>query len=254
MIIQVNKLPSNFKPYLFKSFKMKAMSLQQAIDLGKEPKLADIAALLQTLVGDEIDASVLVPVDVKFLLSMLAFHAYPKQGWTLDLTCPYCGKSHKRSVTIKDFPPVPSLSDDDPYPLTIDDGVHVWAMGYANLEATDAMIELLRAKNLQNKPVEEITKDMDTAKAIDLVLPYILSVDDSKEGIKEKLLSLEDFGVLDLMLEVIQKYFVEETYSEFECPECKKKYRVPMSAIEVTQYTPFPNKEATRRYKVNFRL
>ena len=90
MIIPVTSLPSNFKPYKFKSFKMKAMSLQQAIDLGKDPSLQEVVKLLQVLVGDEIDASLLVPVDVKYLVAMLAFHAYPKQKWELNLTCPHC--------------------------------------------------------------------------------------------------------------------------------------------------------------------
>ena len=52
MIIPVTALPSNFKPYPFKSFKMKAMNLQQAIDLGPKPKLVEVAKLLQVLVDN----------------------------------------------------------------------------------------------------------------------------------------------------------------------------------------------------------
>ena len=254
MLIQVDKLPSNFKPYKFKSFSMKAMTLQQAIDLGKNPKLKDIVNLFRTLVDDKIDVSQLVPIDVKFLLSGLSFHAYPKQTWTIDVTCPHCRKSHKRTIKMEDFPPVPSLSDDDPYPLTIDDGVHVWELGYATVDATDELIEKLKLSGVDKEAVAQEIAELDPVTAIDLVLPYILSVDGSKEGIKDKILGLEDFGVLYMMLEVIKTYFTDDTYAEFTCPECEKTYRVPMSAVEVAQFTPFPNKGETSQYKTNFRL
>lgn len=249
MIIPVNKLPSNFKPYPFKSFKIKAMTLQQAIDLGKDPSLKDIVNLIQTLANDEIDASLLVPVDVKYLLAMLAFHAFPKQSWTLDLVCPHCGEKHKKSITMKDFPPVPSLEDSDPYPLTIDDGTHVYAIGYPTIEALDTMMDKMQ----DTKGTTDISVES-TADYLDVVEPYIQSIDGSKDGIREKLLTIEDFGVLSVMVEAIQKYFVEDTYSEFECPKCKEKYRVPLSAVEVTQYTPFPDKTTAGKYKTNFRL
>lgn len=249
MLIPVNKLPSGFKPYPFKSFKMKAISLQKAIDLGGSPTLKDITNLIQDLVDNEIDASLLVPIDIKYLLAMLAFHAFPKQSWTLNLVCPHCQHEHKRAVTMKDFPPVPSLADDDPYPLTIDDGKHVWEIGYASATAMDA---------LTGK--DKITKDTDsgefvyTGEYLDLVEPYILSVDGSKDGIRQKLLDIEDFTILGLMVEAIKKYFTEDTYSEMECPKCKKKYKVPLSAVEVTQYTPFLDKATIGKYKTNFRL
>ena len=131
MLIPVNMLPSNFKPYPFKSFKMKALTVKQALDLGKSPSLEDLTKLIQTLTDDEIDASLLVPIDLKYLVAMLAFHAYPKQSWTLTLTCPHCKDVHTKTITIKDFPPVPSLEDKDPYPLTIDDGTHIYELGYA---------------------------------------------------------------------------------------------------------------------------
>ena len=254
MIIKVNKLPSNFKPYPFKSFSMKAMSLQQAIDLGKNPKLKDIVKLFGELVDDTIDVSLLVPIDVKFLLSVLSFHAYPKQTWTLDLTCPHCKDEHKRTITMADFPPVPSLKDDDPYPLTIDDGVHVWELGYASIEATDELLDKLKLSGKSKETIEQELLEMDPAKAMDLVLPYILSVDGDKVGIKDKLMGLEDFGVLNIMLEVIKTYFTDDTYAEFICPKCEKTYRVPMSAVEVAHFTPFLDKATFGKYKTNFRL
>lgn len=246
MIIPVNALPSNFKPYKFKSFKMRAMNLQQAIDLGKNPPLVEVAKLIQVLVDDEIDASKLAPVDVKYLLAMLAFHAYPKQTWTLDLTCPHCEDKHKRTITMKDFPPVPSLTDEDPYPLTIDNGR--WELGYPTLEAWDDMISKLNLT--QNTTLD----DFDPAKFVDIIAPYVLRVDGSSEGIREKILAIDDFCLLNLMLEAIKRYFLDDTQAEFECPKCKKKYSVALSAVEVTQYTPFLDKEATSRYKTNFRL
>lgn len=246
MIIPVTKLPSNFKPYPFKSFKMKAITLQQAIDLDKNPSLKDIANLIQDLTDNTIDASLLAPIDLKYLLSLLAFHAFPNRKWSLDLVCPHCKATHKQVVTAKDFPPIPSLEDEDPYPLTIDDGTHVYAIGYPSLEAMDNLMDKAKdsGKDLLNGDAEYI----------DLVEPYVLSVDGSTEGIREKLLGIQDFGVLSLMLEAIQKYFVEDTYGEFKCPQCKETYKVPMSAVEVTQYTPFLDKEPTSRYKTNFRL
>lgn len=248
MLIPVNSLPSNFKPYKFKSFKMKAMSLQQAVDLGKNPSLKDIVKLLQTLVGDEIDASVLVPVDVKYLVAMLAFHAYPKQKWDLELTCPHCKEKHKRAITMSDFPPVPSLAADDPYPLTIDDGKHVWELGYASVDAWEEMISKLGITK------DTDLDDLDPAQYIDIVAPYILSVDGKNERTRETLLEIDDFGILNLMLEAIKTYFLDDTQAEFECPKCKKKYSVSLSAVEVTQYTPFLDKTAVSKYKTNFRL
>lgn len=235
MIIPVTKLPSNFKPYSFKSFKMKAINAQQAIDLGTNPSLTDIRKLIQTLVDDEIDASVLVPIDIKYLLAMLAFHAYPQQTWTLNLTCPECGHNHKKVIRIEDFPPVPSLEDNDPYPLTIDDGKHVYELGYATVDALEAI-------------------DTNNAANIDVIAAHIISIDGDKENIKEKLLGIEDFGILGLMYQAILKFFQVETYAEFQCPKCGKPYKVAMSAVEVTQYTPFLDKETTSRYKTNFRI
>lgn len=246
MIIPVTKLPSNFKPYPFKSFKMKAMTLQQAIDLNDSPSLKDIADLIQKLSDDTIDASKLVPVDLKYLLALLSFNAYPNQKWTLDVKCPHCNATHKQYVTVKDFPPIPSFSDEDPYPLTIDDGTHVYSIGYPSIEATDKIIGTL------NKEGEDALSG--ASKYIDLVEPYILSIDGSTEGIREKLLDIQDFSLLNYIIEAITKFFNEDTYGEFKCPKCTETYKVPMSAVEVTQYTPFLDKETTGKYKTNFRL
>lgn len=235
MLIPVNKLPSLFKPYPFKSFKMKAINAEQAIDLGPNPSLKDISTLIQTLVDGEIDASLLVPIDLKYLVAMLAFHAYPKQSWTLNLTCPDCGFVHQKTVTIKDFPPVPSLDEKDPYPLTIDDSIHKYELGYAPVSA----FETLKVGESAN---------------IDIVAAHVLSIDGSKENIREKLLAIEDFGVLGLMYKAILKYFQVETYSEFKCPKCGNVYKVPMSAVEVTQYTPFLDEKTPSKYKINFRI
>ena len=235
MLIPVKKLPSNFKPYDFKSFTMKAINAEQAINLGANPTLMEVRNLIQTLVNDEIDASKLVPIDLKYLVAMLAFHAYPKKSWTLSLTCPECGCAHKKVVELKDFPPVPSLSDDDPYPLMIDDGTHKYELGYASVEALEKI-------------------DLEKAQNIDVIAAHTIAIDGEKENIKEKLLGIEDFGVLGLMYQAISKYFNVETYAEFKCPKCGQIYKVAMSAIEVTQYTPFLDEDTAGKYKVNFRL
>ena len=56
MLIPVTKLPSNFKPYKFKSFKIRAINLQDAVDLGANPKLSEIQDLIQKLVDGDINA------------------------------------------------------------------------------------------------------------------------------------------------------------------------------------------------------
>lgn len=234
MITPINNLPSRFKPYPFKSFKLRAISVKQAMDLGANPTLEDIQKLIQELAGDEIDASLLVPIDLKFLVATLAFQAYPNQSWTLNLSCPHCGKPFRKSVTIKDFPPVPSLEDSDPYPLSIDDGKHVYELGYAS--------------------VQDLKDISDESDYMQILAAHVKSVDGNKENIKDALLQIEDFGILSLMVQAIKKYFSTETYATFPCPECKKDFRVPLSAVEVTQFTPFLDQAASGKYKVNFRL
>lgn len=234
MIINITQLPSRFKPYPFKAFHLKALSVKQAVDLGADPSLEDITKLIQELAGDEIDASLLVPIDLKFLVATLAFHAFPNQAWTLNLVCPHCKKKVKKRVTVKDFPPVPSLEESDPYPLTIDDGTHTYELGYASAQA-----------------LSEISDESDY---MQILAAHVKSVDGKADNVKEALLQIEDFGVLSLMVQAIRKYFSTETYATFPCPECGEEFRVPMSAVEVTQYTPFLDKEAAGKYKVNFRL
>jgi hypothetical protein len=234
MIIPVNNLPSRFKPYPFKSFKLKAISVKQALELGPSPSLEDITKLIQELAGDEIDASLLVPIDLKFLVATLAFQAYPNQSWTLNLACPHCGKPFKKAVTIKDFPPVPSLEESDPYPLTIDDGKHVYELGYASVQSL---------------------KDIyDESDYMQILAAHVKAVDGKSDNVRDALLDIEDFGILSLMVQAIKKYFSTETYATYTCPECKKDFRVPLSAVEVTQFTPFLDQEAPGKYKVNFRL
>lgn len=234
MIIPVNNLPSRFKPYPFKSFKLKAISVKQALELGPSPSLEDITKLIQELAGDEIDASLLVPIDLKFLVATLAFQAYPNQSWTLNLACPHCGKPFKKAVTIKDFPPVPSLEESDPYPLTIDDGKHVYELGYASVQS-----------------LKDISDESDY---MQILAAHVKAVDGKSDNVRDALLDIEDFGILSLMVQAIKKYFSTETYATYTCPECKKDFRVPLSAVEVTQFTPFLDQEAPSKYKVNFRL
>lgn len=234
MIIPVNNLPSRFKPYPFKSFKLKAISVKQALELGPSPSLEDIQKLIQELAGDEIDASLLVPIDLKFLVATLAFQAYPNQSWMLNLACPHCEKPFRKAVTIKDFPPVPSLEESDPYPLTIDDGKHVYELGYASVQS-----------------LKDISDESDY---MQILAAHVKAVDGKADNVREALLDIEDFGILSLMVQAIKKYFSTETYATYTCPECKKDFRVPLSAVEVTQFTPFLDQEAPGKYKVNFRL
>lgn len=244
MIIPITKLPSNFKPYPFKSFKMHAINLQQALDLGDNPSISEIAELIQKLTDDTIDASLLTPIDLKYLIAMLSFHAYPKKSWTLDVVCPHCNSNVKQQITANDFPPIPSLTDDDAYPLNIDDGTHVYELGYPSLKSISTLIDKMSNKTEPGSLVDYL----------DTVEPYILSIDGNTENIRTKLLSIEDLGVLHLMLETINKFFADDTYGEFKCPHCSKSYKIPLSALEVTQYTPFLNTPETSKYKTNFRL
>lgn len=249
MIIHVKTLPSNFKPYPFKDFKINAISLRQAVNLGDASSLSDLRSLIQELTGDTIDASLLVPIDIRYIISLLSFHAYPNQSWLLDHKCPVCGKDISKTVTLKDFPPIPSLTDEDSYPLTIDDGVHIYEIGYASVEAVEALIAI-------GTSIGDVhDQDSVVLTAIDFIEPYVLTIDGSKDGIREKLLSIEDFGLLSLISTAIKEYFVDsDTYSEFTCPHCSEKYNMPMSAVEVTRYVPFLDKTAASRYKTNFRV
>ena len=234
MILNVTSLPSHFKPYPFKSFRMDAINFEQSQRLGSDPSLKDIRELIGELTHDSIDKNLLVPIDLKYLIASLAFHAFPNQVWTLPLKCPYCGHTHSKPIRMSDFPPVPSLEESDEYPLTVDDGKHVFALGYAS--------------------VEEVEKLDENTPPLDLIKAHLVSVDGKTEGMVEALKSIEDFGIINLMVKAIRKYFQVETYASMQCPKCEKTYRVPLSAVEVTQYTPFRDTEAAGTYKTNFRL
>lgn len=234
MNMQITQLPSHFKPYPFKSFRMDAINFKQSQELGSNPSLEDIRKLIAELTHGQIDTSVLVPIDLRYLIATLAFHAFPNQTWNLSLTCPHCQKSHVKAIHMQDFPAIPSLEEEDVYPLTIDDGKHVYALGYA--KAAD---------------LESVNKD---TSPLDLIRAHLLSVDGKTEGIVEALESIEDFRVIGLMVKTIRKYFAAETYAEMQCPHCEKSYLVPLSAVEVTQFTPFRDPEEVGEYKTNFRL
>ena len=234
MKLNITSLPSHFKPYPFKSFRMDAINFDQSQRLGSDPSLEDIRELVGELTHDSIDKNLLVPIDLEYLIASLAFHAFPNQTWTLRLKCPYCNHAHTKVLKIDDFPPVPSFEEDDEYPLTIDDGKHVYALGYAS--------------------VEDVKNINDQTPPMELIRAHLVSVDGKKEGMVEALKSIEDFGVINLMVRAIRKYFQSTTYADMQCPKCEKTYKVPLSAVEVTQFTPFREPEEAGEYKINFRL
>lgn len=236
MTLNVDTLPSHFKPYPFKSFRMDAINFKQSQELGSKPSLEDIRKLIHELTHDTIDTSLLVPIDLKYLIASLAFHAFPNQTWSLTLSCPYCHKAHTRVISMRDFPPLPTLEESDEYPLKVDDGVHVFELGYASADA-----------------IESID---DKTPPLDLIKAHLIAVD-GKTDDEYKVAALgaiTNFEIPSVMAQAIRKYFPSETYSETECPHCKEKYRVPLSAVEVTQYTPFRESKTTGGYKTNFRL
>lgn len=236
MKLTVDSLPSHFKPYTFKSFRMDAINFDQSQKLGAKPSIEDCRAIIGELTHGEIDVAQLVPLDIKYLIASLAFHAFPKQAWTLNLNCPYCQHRHSRVLKITDFPPIPSLEEDDPYPLKVDDGTHVFELGYAK--------------------AEDVEKFTEQTPARELIRAHLVAVDGKtdEEYMLEALGSVTNFEVIGVMVKAILKYFKTDTYSEQVCPKCNKTYKVPLSAVEVTQYTPFREPEETSRYKINFRL
>lgn len=232
VIIPITSLPSHFKPYTFKHFRMKGITIAQALELGDKPSIMDCRNLLCKLIEDA-DAACLVPIDVQFLIATLAFNAYPNQSWSLQLTCPHCRHTHTITVKASDFPDIPSFEESDPYPLTVDDGTHVYELGYAPCELYD-------------------TLDID--KPLDYIAAHVLTVDGSPDNVPEKIREITNFAALSTMAQAIAKYFVGDTYTVRECPKCNKNFRVALSAVEVTQYTPFLDKEASSQCKINFRL
>lgn len=238
--IPIRELPSGFKPYPFKSFKLKALTINQALKLGSQPTDREIRDLIGELT-DEIDAKLLVPKDLRFLVAVLAFNTEKDRSWRVDVTCPYCQDKRTLALTRKDFPPVTVLDKDAPYPLTINDGAHIYELGFATVESIEAYQE----------------RDPDGKNLVAALAQYVTKIDEEADSAKifEMLGEITDFGLISLMLKTVARYFaIEDTYKSVECPNCKKTYRVPLSALEVTQYTPFLDPEAFGKYKTNFKL
>lgn len=238
--IPINELPTGFKPYPFKSFRMKALTIDQAMKLGSKPTDRDVRNLMAELT-DQIDTTLLVPKDLRFLVAVLAFNTEKDRSWRVDVTCPHCGDKETLGLTRKDFPPVTVLSKDAPYPLTIFDGAHTWTLGFATVES----MERFAQRDPDHKNVKEI------------VAQYVQKVDEETDPdkITKALGSITDFSLIALMLKAAEKYFaITDTYKNCVCPKCQKTYRVPLSALEVTQYTPFLDPEALGQYQTNFRL
>ena len=238
--IPIRELPTGFKPYPFKSFKIKAMTINQALKLGSRPTDRDIRDLIGELT-DEIDARLLVPKDLRFLVAVLAFNTEKDRSWNVDVTCPHCKDKRRIGLTRHDFPPVTVLDKDAPYPLTISDGTHVYELGFATVES----MELFKERDPSGENV------------LASLAQYVLKIDEETDPDKifELLGSITDFSLIALMLQTVAKYFaISDTYKTGECPKCKKSYRIPLSALEVTQYVPFLDPEALGQYKINFRL
>lgn len=238
--IPINELPTGFKPYPFKSFRMKALTIDQAMKLGSKPTDRDVRNLMAELT-DQIDTNLLVPKDLRFLVAVLAFNTEKDRSWRVDVTCPHCGDKQTLGLTRKDFPPITVLAKDAPYPLTIFDGTHTWTLGFATVES----MERFEQRDPEHKNIKEI------------VAQYVQKVDEETDPdkITDALGSITDFSLIALMLKAAEKYFaITDTYKNCVCPKCKKTYRVPLSALEVTQYTPFLDPEALGQYQTNFRL
>lgn len=238
--IPIKELPTGFRPYPFKSFRMRALTINQAMKLGSRPTDRDIRDLIGELT-DEIDATLLVPKDLRFLIAVLAFNTEKDRSWRLDVTCPYCGDKRTLGLTRNDFPPVTVLDKDAPYPLTIFDGVHTWTLGFATVDS----MERYEQRDPEHKDI------------VETIAQYILKVDEENDPDKivQLLGEVTEFSLITLMLKTVEKYFsIKDTYKEYECPKCKKTYRVPLSALEVTQYVPFLDEKALGQYQTNFRL
>ncbi|MCF0203885.1 MAG: hypothetical protein HUK12_01030 [Muribaculaceae bacterium] len=238
--IPINELPTGFRPYPFKRFKLKALTINQALKLGSRPTDREIRDLMGELT-DEIDTSLLVPKDLRFLIAVLAFNTEKDRSWRVDVTCPYCNDKRTMGLTRHDFPPVTVLEKDAPYPLTIADETHTYTLGFATVESMEKFTE----------------RDPKGENLIASIAQYVTKIDEETDPDKiyEILGSITDFALIALMLKTVSKYFaITDTYKQVECPKCKKTYRVPLSALEVTQYVPFLDTEALGQYKTNFRL
>lgn len=244
--ITIKELPTGFAPYSFKSFHMKGLTIDQALKLGPNPTDREIRDLIGELT-DEIDVKELVPKDLRFLIATLAFHTEKDRSWRIDATCPYCQDKRTLMLTRADFPPVSVLAKDSPYPLTIFDGVHTWELGFATVESMELYAE--------RDPIEN--RDPAKPKIPERLAQYVLKVDEEidPDVILKMLREITDFSLVALMLKTVEKYFtISDTYKECKCEKCKKIYRIPLSALEVTQYVPFLDTETFGKYKTNFRL
>lgn len=238
--IPIKELPTAFKPYPFKSFRLKAMTINQALKLGSRPTDRDIRNLMGELT-DEIDTGLLVPKDLRFLIAVLAFNTEKDRSWRVDVTCPHCNDKRTLGLTRHDFPPISVLDKDAPYPLTISDDVHTYTLGFATVESMEKFAE----------------RSPDGEDLVASIAQYVLKVDEETDPDKiyEMLGSITDFSLIGLLAKTVSKYFaITDTYKTLVCPECKKTYRVPLSALEVTQYVPFLDEETAGKYKTNFRL
>lgn len=238
--IPINELPTAFKPYPFKRFRIKAMTINQALKLGSRPTDRDIRDLMGELT-DEIDTKLLVPKDLRFLVAVLAFNTEKDRSWNIDATCPYCKDRRTLGLTRHDFPPVSVLDKDAPYPLTISDGTHIYELGFATVESLEKYKE----------------RDPEGTNMVATIAQYVTKIDEETDPDKiyEMLGDITDFSLVALMLKTVTKYFaITDTYKSVTCPKCKKVYRIPLSALEVTQYVPFLDEEALGQYKINFRL
>lgn len=238
--IPINELPTGFRPYPFKRFKLKALTINQALKLGSRPTDREIRDLMGELT-DEIDTSLLVPKDLRFLIAVLAFNTEKDRSWRVDVTCPYCNDKRTMGLTRHDFPPVTVLEKDAPYPLTIAAETHTYTLGFATVESMEKFKE----------------RDPKGENLIANIAQYVTKIDEETDPDKiyEILGSITDFSLIALMLKTVSKYFaITDTYKQVACPKCKKTYRVPLSALEVTQYVPFLDTEALGQYKTNFRL
>lgn len=174
---------------------------------------------------------------MRFLIAVLAFNTEKDRSWRLDVKCPYCGEAQTLGLTRADFPPVTVLDKDAPYPLTIFDGVHTWALGFATVESMERFEQ----------------RDPEHKNYVEIIAQYVLKVDEETDPDKivELLGSVTEFSLITLMLKTVEKYFsIQDTYKIHECPKCKKKYRVPLSALRSLNTSRF----LTRKRLANIKL
>ena len=233
--LNIDKLPSGFKPYPFKSFQMKAISLEQAMRLGPKPSIQAVRDVIKELVLD-VAGSLLAPPDILALVATLSFNVKSDRSWTMSVGCPHCKKRISQHLTLADFPPVPSFEPDDPYPLELATDEHIYRLGYCSVDDYN-------------------TIDPDDVSSI--LAAYTLSIDDitDKGTILQMYKDCTDLEMLALLRNAVLKYFVvDKTVKHMACPHCEQEFDLPLSALEVAHYVPFPDSAGTGKYKINFRL